>query len=734
MQWFRYAYLWSVVFVFFPRLAVGQDAHEPTPLPPIVVEGSAEAPDRTASEQQARKDLQRTPGGVALIGQHEIQDTRATALQDVLDFVPGVMVMIRPRFGNVADESELPRSKLRGINSAELLQRSKLRGIRPVASQLSIRGSGLRNNFHLRGLTLLLDGFPLNNADGFGDFEALELLATKRIEVYKGANALRFGINSLGGAINVVTRTGTDTSPFELRSEGGSFGFMKHQLATGQTYGPFDLYIGLSNTDQDGYRAHSELTRRRAYSSLGYSLADGTLLRLDLNYVRSDQNLPGALTREEFKRNPRQRNSAAVAANEARNFDYYRGAFTVSMPGAEHGVLEWYTQLNYQYLDHPLSFAVINQNTYNWGAELRYLLTSPLWGFTNRLTVVQYGQTRQLEQFFTNVHSNHGVKPHDQLNKATTISLYGEEQFHATETLVLVVGNRLQYSRRALDDAFLRDGDASGAIDYLDVSPKVGFVWTVHSIIQVYGNTSRAYEPPLLLEITAPGQLSTDLHLLNPQKAWQFELSARSTWGRQLWWDVAVYDIELWDEIHNVNIQPFPGAPFTIPRYQNIARSRHTGVEVATDLLLVDDLAVWLGRGSLGDTLRFRPAYTWSDFVFVNDRIFGNNDLPGAPEHFIRSEVRYDHPMGLWFAPNVEVTPVGYFVNSENTPRSDPYTLVNIRMGYNFTPWNLDFFFEARNLTDKDYLSSIIVDDANGRFIEPGDGRAFYAGINYRWR
>jgi iron complex outermembrane recepter protein len=85
----------------------------------------------------------------------------------------------------------------------------------------------------------------------------------------------------------------------------------------------------------------------------------------------------------------------------------------------------------------------------------------------------------------------------------------------------------------------------------------------VHPTIQIYGNASRAYEPPLLLEITSLGQLSSDLRLLNPQKAWQFEIGTRNNWGEQLWWDVAVYDIELWDEIQNVNIQPFPNALFT---------------------------------------------------------------------------------------------------------------------------------------------------------------------------
>jgi hypothetical protein len=88
---------------------------------------------------------------------------------------------------------------------------------------------------------------------------------------------------------------------------------------------------------------------------------------------------------------------------------------------------------------------------------------------------------------------------------------------------------------------------------------------------------------------------------------------------------VAVYDIELWDEIQNVHVPPFPGAPFTIPRYQNIDRSRHLGVEVGGTLLLLNDLSQRLGLGRVGDKLSVRLAYTWSHFVFVDDAQFGNN-------------------------------------------------------------------------------------------------------------
>lgn len=119
----------------------------------ITVIGSSE--DR----QRLVQSLREIPGSVALVNSREIRQTRAANLNDVIRFVPGVWA--QPRFG-AADES-----------------------------QLSVRGSGLRNNFHLRGINLLINGMPYRNTDGFSDFEAIEMLATDNIQVYKGGNALR---------------------------------------------------------------------------------------------------------------------------------------------------------------------------------------------------------------------------------------------------------------------------------------------------------------------------------------------------------------------------------------------------------------------------------------------------------------------------------------------------------------------------------------------------------------
>src|SRR5215831_17116321 len=124
--------------------AFAQQQPPPT-LPPVVVETPLLVPERRQTDEQAREEIQRVPGGVDLIPQKEIEESRAANLKDVLDYTPGVM--IRSRFG-AADES-----------------------------QLSVRGSGLRDNFHPRGINVLLNGFVYGQADGFSDFESLELLA-----------------------------------------------------------------------------------------------------------------------------------------------------------------------------------------------------------------------------------------------------------------------------------------------------------------------------------------------------------------------------------------------------------------------------------------------------------------------------------------------------------------------------------------------------------------------------
>ena len=150
--------------------------------------------------QQAIRDIQQTPGGVALVPAGAYRNsTVSNTIKDVLDYVPGVFA--QPKWGD--------------------------------DTRLSIRGSGLSRNFHLRGVQLYMDGIPINTSDGYGDFQEIDPTAYKYVAVYKGANGLQFGANALGGAINFVSATGYDASPFTARFEYGSFESYRAQISSG---------------------------------------------------------------------------------------------------------------------------------------------------------------------------------------------------------------------------------------------------------------------------------------------------------------------------------------------------------------------------------------------------------------------------------------------------------------------------------------------------------------------
>jgi iron complex outermembrane receptor protein len=222
--------------------------------------------------------------------------------------------------------------------------------------------------------------------------------------------------------------------------------------------------------------------------------------------------------------------------------------------------------------------------------------------------------------------------------------------------------------------------------------------------------------------LTVPGFID-----LAAQDAWQFELGMRGRSGA-VSWDVAAYDVEIDDQILNINVEPFPGAPFTVPTYRNSPRSRHYGVEAGVEYQYLNGL---FRRGSEPDGARLRLAYTFAQYRFVDDPEFRGNEIPGAPEHHIQAEVRYHHPSGFSLAPRIEWVPASYFINSANTASNQSWATLGLRAEYDVARLGLTAFLSGENLTDTRYSGSVQVDNAAGRSFEPSDGRAFYVG--FRW-
>lgn len=177
-----------------------------TVLPEITITTDSSAAGNEASltvpnTAQATANIQYTPGAVEVISDTRFKSTPAQTIKDIVGWIPGVIAQ--------------PKSN--------------------IDNRISIRGSGLTRNYGNRGINMYMDGIPINTADGLFDVFEIDPGAYRYVEVFKGANALRYGANSLGGAINFVTPTGYDASRFSGRVDTGSFGYMKGRQAQAES-------------------------------------------------------------------------------------------------------------------------------------------------------------------------------------------------------------------------------------------------------------------------------------------------------------------------------------------------------------------------------------------------------------------------------------------------------------------------------------------------------------------
>ena len=70
------------------------------------------------------------------------------------------------------------------------------------------------------------------------------------------------------------------------------------------------------------------------------------------------------------------------------------------------------------------------------------------------------------------------------------------------------------------------------------------------------------------------------------------------------------------------------------------------------------------------------------------------------------------------------------YVNDRNTDAAPAWTIGNLRASvvHRVGAWTLRGFVRVNNVTDRDYVGSVIVGDTNGRFFEPAPGRNVFAG------
>lgn len=634
------------------------------------------------------QELGNIAAAVSVVTREDVQlGRKATNLEESLRRVPGVRV----------------EDELGGTGSR---------------TRIIIRGNGTRANSPagsgVRGVKVLVDGIPKNNAGGSAqDLINIDLESVERIEVLKGPSSALYG-NQSGGVVNIITEEAPRRGSVEFRQTLGSYGLFREHIKAGGRSDRASWRISGFRTDQDGFRRHSVFTSTGFDSKLGFTFEDRSRLTAVIAFDRNFQESPGPLTEAQFNQDIRQADSVFITSDVRSVVEEFRFGLNYRREVFGQDVLDFTGYYIPRHLGPFFQIGVrIPQDFTNRGANLRYLLLRPVLGRSNRFTV---GVDVQNTPITTGTFSlTTGAALAETEEHASTVGAYALEEFSLRPNLTFTLGGRFDHVRFS-SSGLTRPGSYASRI-YEKFTPKLGMTFRPAPLVSLYATYGEGFETPIIGELrTLPGGAFGFNAALEPQVSSNYEVGARGT----VWRDRIGFELALFHQDIKNFISPF--GTFPNNTFQNVGKVNQKGIEAGVSVVLVP--AVTLGA-----------SYTFSDFLFedFNNGIadFSRNELPGVPRHTFYGELRYRDSRGIYGGLELQ-TVSRFFTNDANTASNPPYTVLNARAGWEqvggprvrFAP-----FIGVTNLTDERYSAFALINDSRSRFFNPLPGTSVYGGL-----
>lgn len=681
-------------------------AQEGVALPAVTVQSSRAAATLPLRESVSaeRALLARVPGGTHLAEPQK--EARLATLRDALDYQPGIV--LQDFFGG----TDQPR--------------------------LSIRGSGIQSNPVNRGVLLLQDGLPLNEADGSFIIGLIEPRNAAFISARHGANATTPGATTLGGELDFVSLTGADERG-RVRLEGGSFGRRGAQAAVGGVGERLDGRVSVSSDRFDGYRHHSASQRESLQANVGFQGDGGFENRTYLSWTDLDFQIPNVVPKDRIGSDPRgvmgDGNTPQDKLLNVYHRDPRRAATQLRLANRsrwgndtlrqEVGV---YWQDTDDLFNNMTSHTVTHSRTSGaqWQASGRPSGSAGALGWRTAVSWAHSAMERDL--YATNPANGQQLQRFGAygLEANNLQALVGADWRLAPDWTLL---GSVKWSHLTRD-AHSRHSAAQLEQDWRFATPKIGVNWAASPSTRLWANLSRSQEAPTFWEIASatvapnnPAAASTELVRLQMQRATTIELGGAGRWGEganAVQWTAAVYRSVLADEL----ISTTDDSGIKVGTYNYRGGTRHQGVELGVS-----------GSQRMGvGALDYRASWTYSDFRFRGGAYAGKQ-IAGVPRQLINAEALYR--IGAWrFGPNVRWMPVSTPTDHANTAgaEQDAYALLGLKLEWRGGPWTA--YVQADNATDRRYASAFVIRNqataAQPGYLQ-GLGRSVSAGLSYQF-
>jgi iron complex outermembrane receptor protein len=405
------------------------------------------------------------------------------------------------------------------------------------------------------GLAVYQNGVRINEA--FGDTVNWDLIPENAIDkmTIVAGNPI-FGLNALGGALNVTMKNGFTWDGFEADLRAGSFYRAQEELQYGKQVGNYSVYLAATQINDGGWRVDSASQLTNFYGDVGYK-ANGFESHLQLTAGDTQFGASVFAPIQLLQNNWSSVYTVPQTTYNKMAMLAWTGSYAYSPTLSFQGGL-YFRAFNQAHVDgNPTSvtpcppFSCVNGSPAHdtlggiipdisqdgtldlgeidrsWtqsrslGASVQAVDTNKILGHDNTLTVgasLDYGWTRftgnsQLGTFANDNNTSFPVigapflidepdsflSPVDARANNTYTGVYALDTFSATDRLTLTGGGRFNFAGINLEGA--NGALLNGYSSYYHINPTVGLTYEITPDINFYGGFAMTNRAPTPLEL-----------------------------------------------------------------------------------------------------------------------------------------------------------------------------------------------------------------------------------------
>ncbi len=586
-----------------------------------------------------------------------------------------------------------------------------------VGDRITNRGFGARTQFGVRGIRIFSDDMPVTFADGQSNLEMIDLHNLSTVEFLRGPGSSIYGNASGGVLILHSLPLSNDHFLSSVSTTYGSNGLFQWNGSVQSKIHNTHIFINYSDFQYNGFRDHSSAEFKRLKLNIISDLTTNDNLSIQAGYVNFNSQNPGSLTKAEADSIPAKANPSSISNAAGQDGNQAQVNGTWKHTSDSNTLFKLTVYAIHRSVVNPIIGKIVVLPQYSGGivaacnSALTVMGKSLNWSAGAELSM-RFNNRKN----YLNVSGQEGSIIINQDEQVIGSGIFLQAVYPATSKLSIDACLRYDLYYFAVQNHFAAN---TGSRDMNALNPSLGLIYRIFNFVSFFANVSTSFETPTSTElVNRPDGAGGFNPNLNPARALEYEAGLRGVINPLLKYDIAAYIIQTNDELIPFQVPATPGQDY----YRNAGSTSRRGGELSFRFLPFSFM-------DLSYNLAYIDAH-YKEFV-VKGFDYSGNKIPGISGIHQVAELKLHPGKGTYLSFLAENHGKMY-VDDANSATSNPHTTFDLGLGHEGLSFGQSKQFKLilsggiSNLFNANYITSVTVNAAAGRFYEPGPRRTFY--------